>query len=135
MRPKNLVGREKALVAFRADPEATFRKLGAATGMTCGTVAYHLNILRAEGVISFTRQRGRRAPSVVIDPKKQAAGLQGKGSDAFHPKKSKKDTGLNSRIELVVRMAKEREGRGEMSNVTDVVMHSPIRLRGAMKVG
>lgn len=137
MRPKNLVNRAKVLAAFRHDSKATLEAMANRTGLSTSAVHYHLVNLHADGVINFVpAPRGRRKnESVVIDPQKSASGQMGKGGDAFSPKQSKKDTGLQKRIDKVVRDAKRREARGELINAVDVVMHSPIRLSGATKAG
>lgn len=137
MRPKNLVNRAKVLAAFRHDSKATLEAMANRTGLSTSAVHYHLVNLHADGVINFVPfPRGRRKnESAEIDPQKSASGQQGKGGDAFTPKKSKKNTGLEKRINKVVRAAKRREARGELVNGVDVVMHSPIRLSGASKVG
>jgi hypothetical protein len=125
------------LNAYRSNSKATLEAMAAKAGLTVNTVYYHLCNLRRDGVINFVPYpRGRRKnQSAEIDPQKSASGQQGKGGDAFSPKQSKKDTGLEKRIKKVVRAAKRREARGELVNGVDVVMHSPIRLSGATKVG
>lgn len=145
MRTKNPnnEGRLAVLRAYRRNPSATLKELVQATGYSKTAVYYHLGNLQNEGVI--TRERKPRRvyvqtvkavkPSVMIDPQKSAAGRQGKGGDAFSPRKSTKDKGLQKRINKVVREAKRREARGELINAVDVVMHLPIRLTNATKVG
>lgn len=134
-RPKNDEWSELALKAYLANPKATLRKLAAETGLTIGAISYHLHKLHKEGVVDFKRKRGRPLPVTVIDPKKSAAGKPGKGGDAMHPKRHKKADHTDELIELVVQQAKEREARGEKINAVNVVMHSPVRLTGAQRIG
>jgi len=136
MNPNNPV-RQMVLAAFRSNPGASLQELVKATGYSQTTVYYHLSNLRNEGVITReNKPRGiyaRRKCATAATIAKKVAG--GKAARALQLKRTKKDTRLNERIELVVRMAKEKEMRGDALNATDVVMHSPIRLRGAQKVG
>jgi len=135
-RPKNLKNRAKVLAAFRHDSKATLEAMSNRTGLSTSAVHYHLINLHKDGVINFIPfPRGRRKNQIVIDPQKSASGQMGKGGDAFSPRKSTKDKGLQKRINKVVREAKRREARGELINAVDVVMHLPIRLTNATKVG
>ncbi len=139
----NNKGRVSVLRAYRKDPRASLVELSQASGMSKTTVYYPLSQLENEGVVTRNHYVGKPAGTIskskysseVTRLKKAEAGRRGRGDGVFTPKKSKKDTGLQDRIELVVRMAREQEARGDRINATDVVMHSPIRLSGAQKVG
>ncbi len=139
----NNKGRKNVLRAYRSHPNASLLELAKASGMSRTTVHYHMNELENEGVLTRNHQVGKPAGTIsqrkynseATRLKKSAAGKNGRGGDAFIPKKSKKADRTQELIEQVVREAKKREARGELINATDVVMHSPIRLSGAMKVG
>lgn len=139
----NNKGRKNVLRAYRNHPNASLLELAKASGLSRTTVYYHMNILESEGVLTRNHQVGKPAGTISKNRynsqatrlKKAEAGRRGKGSDALHPKKSKKDIGLHERIDLVVKMAKEKEQRGNAMNSRDVLTHSPVRMSGAMKVG
>lgn len=124
----------RVLRAYRNNPSGSLREITKAAKLSQTTVYYHLNVLEDEGIL--TRNHYCRRPAGGIDKKKSKAGKIGRGGNAFEPKKTKKkDTGLDERIELVVRMAREREKQGESGNAHDVVAHLPFKFnRKATKV-
>ncbi len=100
-RPKNKNGRTKVLNAYRNNKKATLQSIAAKAGMTINAVYYHLCNLRKDGVITFVPYpRGRR--------KDQAQA----GGDTFTPKKSKKDTDLQKRIDDLVADVKYKQALG-----------------------
>lgn len=138
----NNAGRLAVLRAYRSNPSGTLKELVQAAGYSKTTVYYHLSNLQNEGVI--TRERKPRRvyvqtakavkPSVMIDPTKSAAGRRGKGGDAFSPRKPKNSDVLEENLKKAVALGKENDRIGKLAN-NNVVMHSPIRLSGARKVG
>lgn len=66
--------------------------------------------------------------SSYID-KKVEAGKEGRGNNAFVPRKAKKEDSLQKNIEKVVMQANARGSAGH-----DVVTHAPVRLNGATKL-
>lgn len=100
-RPRNIKNRTKVLNSYRSNPKATLEAMAAKAGLTVNAVYYHLCNLRADGVIKFVPYpRGKR--------KDQAQS----GGDAFTPKKSKKDTGLQERIDDLVADVKHKQALG-----------------------
>lgn len=91
---------------------------------------HHLHNLEREGVITRSHDRGntnhrpRRTRS--------ESGKQGRGANAFVPRKKKKDD-LQERIDMVVEKAKARESKTQH----DVIRHvnAPLRVHGAQKLG
>lgn len=122
------------LRVLREDPTLGLRTISKMTGQSVTNVLHHVRALEADGIILRTPQRpGRRA--AVTDKKRSDSGRKGRGANAFVPRvQPAKDTGLEARINEIVRRAKALEAQ---SPGYDVVNHEKRRLRlgKAVKVG
>lgn len=78
---------------------------------------------------SQSKKTRRRVPSAKLTEYAR----QGRGTNAFVPRKTKKRDQLQERIEMVVKKALQKEGKTDH----DVIRHvnAPLRIRGAHKVG
>lgn len=109
-------------------PVMSYQEIADATGQSRTNVVHHVRMLAAAGLIVWKgKGKGRKS--------KAEAGRQGRGVNAFVPRmKSKKETGIEQRIEEIVRRAREQEMRDPGY---DVVNHNPRRLRlgKAVRIG
>lgn len=70
----------------------------------------------------------RKASTAEKIADRSAAGKASRGEGIFIPKKSKRDEGLQERIDLVVRLAKEAEAlEAETANGQDPIRHNRWR--------
>lgn len=137
----NHPSRLKILAYLRKDPSASLNEICAAVGLCRTAVRHHLMNLDREGVIERIVERGNRGRypkhikchQKVSSEKLTEYAKQGRGANAFVPRKAKKHDKLQERIDQVVEKALKRE-----SNIQhDVIRHQNARLRisGAHKVG
>ena len=144
----NHPSRLKILAYLRKDPSASLNEICAAVGLCRTAVRHHLMNLDREGVIERIVERGNRGrypkhikrhQKVSSEKLTESTGYaalyakQGRGANAFVPRKAKKHDKLQERIDRVVEKALKRE-----SNIQhDVIRHQNARLRisGAHKVG
>jgi DNA-binding Lrp family transcriptional regulator len=122
------------LQVLRENPSMGLRTIAKVTGQSVTNVLHHVRALEADGIFIRTPQRpGRRAQGT--DKKKSDSGRKGRGANAFVPRvKTVKDTGIEARIEEIVRRAWALEAK---IPGYDVVNHEKRRLRlgKAVKVG
>lgn len=142
----------EAIRRFKSDHgySPSMRDLMEMTGISSlSVVKYYLDQLEMDGLIRRDRNIARSIeignfpakPAsakkfrlvITTDVKKMTAGKQGKGVNAFTPRKTKRTDKLQERIDMVVAQAKAKEGGAGY----DVIQHDPHRLRlgGAHKVG
>jgi biotin operon repressor len=135
LNPDNKV-RQLVLSAFRADPTASLDQLVKICGYSRTTIYYHLSNLRNEGIIIRENRprgqyvRGVQKPKAAKPQKKSSAG------DAFRPNSSKpKKLDEQARIEMVVRMAKEKEAAGIMTDGVNIFQDHRVRRVLGRKTG
>jgi hypothetical protein len=134
LNPDNKV-RQLVLSAFRADPDASLDQLVKICGYSKTAIYYHLNNLQNEGIINReNRPRGQyvrvQKPKVVKAQKKISAG------NAFRQNSSKPiKADEMARIEMVVRMAREKEAAGIMTDGVNIFQDHRVRRVLGRKAG
>lgn len=140
--PKRL----RILSLVRRTPSISHRELADITGLSVTGVHHHLVSLEKEGVITRSHEVGRHNNyykpyrNAVKKTRKQVSSVQlteyakqGRGTNAFVPRKTKKRDILQERIDRVVAKA-----LGSQTNPQhDVIRHvnAPLRLTNSHKVG
>ncbi len=141
--------RQIVLAAYRSNPSASLAELVKLTGYSQTAVYYHLNNLNKEGVISReNRPRGgymrtdKRLPQTGYQSEetraKKAEGARknlASFRDKTHTSKNKKRTTEEERIEEVVRMAKEKEAAGILTDGVNVFQDHRVRRVLGRKAG
>lgn len=127
MNPENPT-RLKVLQAFRSGT-TSITEIAKCVGASRTTVYHHLANLENEGVITRSHQVGNLSGKPRT---RSESGRQGRGVNAFVPRKKKKDD-LQKRIDMVVAKAKKRESKTQH----DVIRHinAPLPFSNAHKVG
>lgn len=118
------------LQAHRDNPSATLNELAKATGYSRTAVYYHLNNLQQQGIVIPVRRERASKKNFVKVQKPRPAG------DAFRPNAVHKvRAGEQERIEMVVRMAKEKEAAGIIDTGVNIFFDHRVRRVLGRKAG
>jgi len=127
------------LMAVTKNPIATLREIEKLTGIRRSSVNKHLRNLQDEGLVNRDGiRRGRRTPAQRMSQhgyqseetceKKSKAASANRAGDAFrtHTSKSKRNV-EQERIDMVVRMVKEKEAAGIITDSVNVFDDHRVR--------
>jgi biotin operon repressor len=122
--------------AYQENPNATLNELAKATGYSRTAVYYHLSNLKEQGiVIPVRRERAAKSNYVKAEKKKVNKSFNAAG-DAFRTTTTNKARSVEQeRIELVVRMAKEKEAAGNIATGVNMFFDHRVRRVFGRKAG